>query len=63
MERKDKMEETVFQVSGPLRLETNQLVNMQLDRIEICVWCRTRFCPFPRMEKTYPRYTVIFKEL
>ena len=22
---------------------------MHLDKIEICVWYRTRFCPFPRL--------------
>ena len=35
--------------SSLLKSQTNQLVNMQLDKIEICVWCRTRFCPFPRL--------------
>ena len=35
--------------SSLLKSQTNQLVNMQLDKTEICVWCRTRFCPFPRL--------------
>ena len=34
--------------SSLLKSQTNQLV-MQLDKIEICVWCRTRFCTFPRL--------------
>ena len=35
--------------SSLLKSQTNRLVNMQLDKIEISVWCRTRFCMFPRL--------------